>query len=66
MCINRSFYDEDLVVDYHFRVKRKGQWMEKCGIGPVKIVEDYNEDPWVFSDDLIYWGPIAYFVKKVS
>lgn len=66
MCINRTFYDDELVVDYHFRVKREGKWMEKCGIGRVRTIEDYNEDPWVEGEDLIYWGPIAYFVKKCS
>lgn len=64
MCINKTFYDDELVVDYHFRVKREGKWMEKCGTGPVRTIEDYNEDPWSCGEDLIYWGPIAYFVRK--
>ena len=33
MCLNRSFWEDDLVVDYHFRVKRNGKWME-CGLWP--------------------------------
>ena len=64
MCVNRTFYYEELLIDYHFRVKRDGKWMEKCGSGPVREVEDYNERPWIISEDLVYWGPIAYFVKK--
>lgn len=64
MCVNRTFYDDELIVDYHFRVKRNGKWLEKCGSGPVKEVVNYNEEPWLISEELIYWGPIAYFVKK--
>lgn len=64
MCVN--FYDEELVVDYHFRVKRKGQWMEKCGCGPVREIPNYSEESWKISEELIYWGPIAYFIKKCS
>lgn len=65
-CFNRTFYDENVVVDYHFRVKRNGKWIEKMGAGPVKPVEDYNEEPWMASEELIYSGPIAYFVKKIN
>lgn len=63
MCLGRTF-DEELNTDYHFRVKREGKWMEKCGMGEVQEVKNYNEDPWIISEELIYWGPIAYFVRK--
>ena len=66
MCLNRDLWDEGLVVDYHFRVKRNGKWMEKCGSGRVQEVEDFNESPWKVSEDLIYRGPIAYFIRKCS
>ena len=66
MCLNRDLWDEELVVDYHFRVKRNGKWMEKCGSGRVQEVEDFNESPWKVSEDLIYRGPITYFIRKCS
>lgn len=66
MCVNRGFWEDDLIVDYHFRVKRNGKWMEKCGCGRVKEIEEYDEEPWVVSETTIYWGPIAYFVRKCA
>ena len=66
MCVNRSFWEDDLVVDYHFRVKRNGKWMEKCGCGSVREIEGYDEEPWVISESNVYSGPIAYFVRKCS
>ena len=66
MCLNRSFWEDDLVVDYHFRVKGNGKWMEKCGCGSVREIEEYNEEPWMVSETTIYSGPIAYFVRKCS
>lgn len=63
--INRDSFDDDaLIIDQHFRVKRNGKWFEKCGCSGVHEVKDYNEKPWMISAELIYWGPIAYFVKK--
>ena len=66
MCVNRKFWDDELLVDYHFRVKRNGQWLEKCGFGSVRKIEEYDEEPWMISEDLIYWGPIAYFARKCA
>ena len=66
ICVNRSFYDDELIVDYHFRAKKGDTWFEKCGIGSVREVKNYSEDSWIISDDLIYWGPIAYFAVPVN
>lgn len=66
LCVNRSSCDGEIIVDYHFRVKRNDIWLEKCGSREVREVKDYNENPWVISKDLVYWGPIAYFVKKTN
>lgn len=65
VCVN-PYSSDGMMTDYHFRVKRNGKWMEKCGQEPVHEIENYNEDSWELSDDLIYEGPIAYFVKKVA
>ena len=68
MCVNpdASTEDEPLYIDYHFRVKRSGCWMEKPGCHEIRMVDNYSEDPWEVSEELIYTGPIAYFVKKYS
>lgn len=68
MCVNPNVptEDEPLYIDYHFRVKRNGVWMEKIGCHEVQEIHNYSEDPWEISEELIYTGPIAYFVKKCS
>lgn len=68
MCVNPDAptEDEPLYIDYHFRVKRNGMWMEKIGCHEVQEIHNYSEDPWEISEELIYTGPIAYFVKKCS
>lgn len=47
--------------DFHFRVRRQGQWYEKCGSWDVTEVE-FSEDRWGIS--VIYDGPIYYFVLE--
>lgn len=68
MCVNPDAptEDEPLYIDYHFRVKRYGTWMEKIGCHEVREIHNYSEEPWRISEELIYTGPIAYFVKKCS
>ena len=68
LCVNPDAptEEEPLYIDYHFRVKRNGHWMEKQGCHEIKMVDNYSEDPWEVSEELIYTGPIAYFVKKAS
>lgn len=68
MCVVPEFSETDdyLSIDYHFRVKRNGKWMEKPGCHSVREVENYSEKPWVISESLIYAGPIAYFIRKVA
>lgn len=69
MCVVPDFFDgedDSLSIDYHFRVKRNGKWMEKIGCGQVHEVLNYSENPWVVSEFLIYSGPIAYFIRKVA
>lgn len=47
-------------MDFHFRVRMNGIWMEKCGAGPIKILgEDIEESPWRYPG-LLYRGPIKY------
>ncbi len=67
-CVNGApGYDDDtLEVDFHFRVKRDGKWIEKLGNTEVINIDSYSEDPWYATEELIYDGPIAYFVRKVS
>ncbi len=64
MCLSYPIFGE-LDTDYHFRVKRNNRWLEKPGCGPVREV-DFTEEPWVVSESLVYWGPIAYFLRKAS
>lgn len=66
MCVNPDAptEDEPLYIDYHFRVKRNGMWMEKIGRNEVKKISNYSEEAWEVSEELVYTGPIAYFVKK--
>lgn len=68
MCVNpyAPTEEEPLFIDYHFRVKRNGIWSEKNGSHEIKKIDNYSEEPWEFSEELVYTGPIAYFVRKTA
>lgn len=56
---------EEIDSDFHFRVKRGGQWMEKCGSTEVRECELEKDKFWSNSSGEIYNGPIVFFAKKI-
>ncbi len=58
-------YNEGIPTDYHFRVKRNGKWQEKCGSGPVKDCEEWDDNcPW--SEGIVYDSDVIYFANVVE
>lgn len=55
-----SDFDLEENGDFHFRVMIDGEWWEKNGGGPVRKVEEMNEEPWEAAEWLVYTGPIKY------
>ena len=56
----RSEFDVDEHMDFHFRVLIDGEWWEKNGAGPVHKVENPDAEVWEVDDWLVYDGPIRY------
>ena len=56
---------ENIVDDFHFRVKRNGKWYEKQGSSEPCECE-FSEDPWTDGSALWYGSRIAYFAYRVS
>ena len=56
---------DDIDTDFHFRVKRNGEWMEKCGSTEVRRCELEEGVNWTNSSGDIYNGPIVFFAKKI-
>ena len=56
----RSEFDVDEYMDFHFRVLIDGEWWEKNGAGPVHKVEYPDAEVWEVDDWLVYDGPIRY------
>lgn len=59
-------YDDDYDVydsDFHFQVRRDGQWYEKCGSWDVQKI-NFSTEPWFFNEENSYDGPIYYFVLE--
>lgn len=53
----------DIDYDFHFRVRKEGRWVEKCGEEPIGFVVDSENEEWdVFP--LTYSSQIRYFIKK--
>lgn len=54
--------------DYHFRIRKQGVWMEKCGDGEVIQCAEQDWDdfrkPWHLPHNLIYSSDIVYFRHK--
>lgn len=49
------------VYDFHFKVRRDGDWLEKCGMDDVRECKLNAKSAWDYGDDLYYDSPIAYF-----
>ena len=51
-------------IDFHFRVRLDGEWIEKIGNGPIEVCPTLVEDEW-YSEDwysrVLYSSPTAYF-----
>ena len=62
------FEEEDfpfIDTDFHFRVKRNGIWMEKCGSTEVKFCELEEDEEWRNNSGDLYNGPIIFLAKKI-
>ena len=63
---NFFVYDEEYDEydsDFHFQVRRNGQWYEKCGSWDVQEIT-FSPDPWFFNEEISYDGPIYFFVLE--
>lgn len=51
-------------IDFHFRVRIDGEWIEKIGNGPIELCPTLVDDEW-YSEDVysrvLYNSPTAYF-----
>lgn len=54
---------EEYDTDFHFRVRRNGKWMEKCGSTEIRYCE-FTEEEW-HGSDIVYNGPIVLLAKKI-
>lgn len=54
-----DFDDEDWDTDFHFRVRRNGEWSEKCGSMPIRDCD--IDDPWETSDGYTYDSKVIFF-----
>lgn len=62
------FEDEDfegIDTDFHFKVRRDGSWMEKCGSTEVRFCELNEDEEWSNSSGDRYNGPIVFLAKKI-
>lgn len=62
------FEEEDfpfIDTDFHFKVKRNGIWMEKCGSTEVKFCELEEDEEWHNNSGDLYNGPIVFLAKKI-
>lgn len=62
------FEEEDfpfIDTDFHFKVKRNGIWMEKCGSTEVKFCELEEDEEWRNNSGDLYNGPIIFLAKKI-
>lgn len=57
-CYDCSEWDEEGEHDFHFKVFRDGEWMEKCGVDPVRYCE---EDDWGS-----YISDVYYLAHKIA
>lgn len=62
--INYDAYEEDGIPDsdFHFKVRRNGQWYEKTGGAAPTKCDLETDKPWEAHDGLLYDSRIIYFV----
>ena len=64
LMLKKDFFDE-IDEDFHFRVRIKGFWFEKCGQEEIRLCEQQDVTlPWMTNEDLIYDSRIIYFRTK--
>lgn len=66
-----EFFDFDEVdffdFDFHYRVKRKGNWLEKCGDGPITPCNNSREAWGLYDEEgLCYDSEIRYYVRTLN
>ena len=54
-----------LETDFHFKVKRNGEWMEKRGATEIRYCDLDEDEEWCNSSGEVYNGPIVFLAKKI-